>query len=258
MTAADLISVIYVTSPVPSHPDTVVLDQTVASVQAHLPGVRQIVACDGVNPALAVEKPERVPDYHRFLRRALRACRHDWPHTLPLVADEWLHQEALTRWALEWVETPLLLFVESDCPLADAPIDWDACCRAIQSGKVNVLRFHHEAHVLPEHQHLMLDVEPVDVEGCPVLRTIQWSQRPHLASAAWYRTMLRAYFTDDSRTMIEDVLHSRVQESYARHGETGWEEWRLAMYAPDGNLKRSWTTDGRGDDPKLEHTWVMP
>jgi hypothetical protein len=32
----------------------------------------------------------------------------------------------------------------------------------------------------------------------------------------------------------------------------GWYNWRLWIYTPEGNIKRSYHLDGRGGDPKFE------
>jgi hypothetical protein len=256
VTAVEQATALVVTSPIPSHPDTTIIEQTVASIRAHLPGVEIVVAADGVNPALADEHPERVDAYATYLRRLVRLCRHDWD-ALPLLAPGWLHQEALTRWALEHVRTPLVLFCEHDTPLADEPVDWDGCARVVQSGALNSIRMAHEAFVLPDHEYLMLDDGPVDIGGVPVRRTVQFSARPHLASAGWYRTILRAWFSEDSRAFIEDRLYGVLLDQWRRHGEAGWAEFRTAIYHPDGNIKRSVHLDGRDGDPKLdtEQTW---
>ena len=111
---------------------------------------------------------------------------------------------------------------------------------------VDVLRFHHEAYILEPHEHLMVDHSTVNLLGLPVRRTRQWSQRPHLAGRDYYLTALGTYFTRESRTMIEDRLHGVCQSE-------PWSKNRIAIYHPDtGNIKRSYHSDGRGDEPKFE------
>ncbi len=88
-----------------------------------------------------------------------------------------------------------------------------------------------------------------------MMRTAQWSQRPHLASTAFYRDMIDRYFNPQSRTMIEDVMHGIVHEAYQREGEMGWNLWRLWIYTPETDslgIKRSYHLDGRGADPKYD------
>lgn len=241
------VTVIIPTSPIPSHPSTTVIEATVASIRAQLPDSLIIIVADGVRP----EQEARRGPYEHYLRRLTWLTAHQWTHVVPLILDHHAHQANTTRAALEMVLSPLVLFVEHDTPLA-GDIDWEGCSRAIQSGRANVIRFHHETEILEPHRHLMLDAEPQDVEGVPLLRTVQWSQRPHLASTGFYRQMLAAYFGTLSRTMIEDVMHGVVHTSWTQHRDAGWQQFRLWMYAPKGSLQRSLHLDGRADDPKFD------
>lgn len=246
--AQDDITVIMVTSPIPSHPSTEIITKTIESVRFHLPDAEILLMCDGVRP----EQEDRRSDYDEYLRRLLWLCAHEWDNVVPFLAPEHRHQVGLTRDALEMVRTPAVLFVEHDTPLWPDPIDWNGCLQAVQSGEADLVRFHHETRVLPDHEHLMLDTEPNELHGAPMLRTIQWSQRPHLASTGFYREILAAHFSEDCRTMIEDVMHAVVQNAYNDHGLAGWQQFRLWMYAPEGSIERSYHLDGRQSDPKFD------
>ena len=82
--------------------------------------------------------------------------------------------------------------------------------------------------------------------------TVQWSQRPHFASTAYYRDVLEQHFTGDSRTMIEDTMHSVVQVAWDRDRQAGWNRHRLGVYCPKGqDIKRSEHLDARGSTPKF-------
>lgn len=237
------VTVLIPTSPIPSHPETWTIEATVASVQHHLPDARIVVMIDGVRS----EQEKRRKRYTDYTRRLLRLC-NQW-QAVPLLFEEHTHQAAMTRTALEHVATPLVLFVEHDTPLVtDEPIAWRTCEQAILDGHVDLVRFHHEAHILPEHQHLMLDAPLGDLA-----RTVQWSQRPHLASTAYYRHILGTEFDPEDVTMIEDVMHGVVQKAWERDGELGWCRHRLSIYNPEGgNIKRSLHSDGREYDPKFK------
>jgi hypothetical protein len=145
-------------------------------------------------------------------------AHHEWHNVLPIIFDEHMHQAAMTREALKQVATPTILFVEHDAPITpDHEFDWQTLTDVIMQGDANVIRFHHEAGMLPEHEYLMLS--PVEhIQGktsgreLPVRKTSQWSQRPHLGSTAFYRQMIKNYFNLKSRTMIEDVIHGAVIE----------------------------------------------
>lgn len=245
---SDAITVVMPTSPIVSHPDTAIVQQVVDSVRFHLPGAEVIIAADGVRP----EQERLRPAYDEYLRRLLWLADHQWGNVRVELHEEHQHQANVTRQALESVRTPLILFVEHDTPVWPEPIDWPALVAAVRSGRANLVRFHHEAHVLEVHQHMMLDREPQDIEGAPLLRTVQWSQRPHLASTGFYRTLLAAHFPESGRTMIEDRMHGILHNAYRQHGMAGWEQYRTFMYAPPGDIKRSGHLDGRDTEPKFE------
>ena len=245
------ITVLMPTSVIPAHPSTAAIEATVASVRAQLPDVEIVVMADGVR----AEQSDRAADYAEYMRRLLWLAHHHWSGVRVEIAPEHLHQGNVTRRALRSVTTPCVLFVEHDTPLC-GDIDWRACTEAVTSGAANVIRFHHEAHVLEPHQHLMLDTVPQDVCGAPMLRTRQWSQRPHLASTSYYRDLIGRYFGSGSRTMIEDVMHGVVDQAAREHGEDGWRRHKLWMYAPPGDMKRSLHLDARGEDPKYDMVYA--
>lgn len=242
---SDIVTVIIPTSPIPTHPSTAVIEETVASIRAQpdLARAEIIVVADGVRPELE----HRRADYEEYLHRLVRLTNWKWPNVVPIVHDAWLHQALSVRAALSSVHTPLVLFVEHDTPLTtDMPTDWDGLCRVILRGAADLIRLHHESRILPDHEHLMLDDGDIhDLEGVPLVRTVQFSARPHLASRDYYDRFLSFRFNDDSRTMIEDTMHSVAQRQ-------PWEEHRLWIYRPAGNMQRSYHLDGRADDPKFD------
>jgi hypothetical protein len=239
------VTVLVPTSPIASHPDTGIIEETLASVRHHHPDAEVIVMADGVR----AEQEHYRDRYSEYLERLAWLCLRDG-RTQLVVNGEHLHQAEMTRRALDMVDSPLVLFVEHDTPLVcDEPIDWPAIQAACLSD-VDLVRFHYESGVHPEHEHLMLDTEPRDVAGAPLLRTVQWSQRPHLANTGWYRKVLADHFPPGYVGMIEDVCHGVVHNEWREFGKAGWDRYRLAMYAPPGNLKRSLHLDGRGDDEK--------
>lgn len=246
---ADLITVVVPTSPIPSHPDPGILNETMASVRARMPACEVLLMADGVRP----EQEHRRDDYEEYLRRALWSANHQWRNVLPLIHDEHLHQAEMTRRALELVRTPLVLFVEHDTPLI-GDIPFADLVTPVCDGRADVVRLHHEASILEPHRYLMVDPEPVYVDGLPMQRTAQWSQRPHLARASWYRDMLAGHFPAHARTMIEDAFYSAVATPWIERGEWG-SPCRLWMFTPPGDIKRSGHLDGRAGDPKFEMIW---
>jgi hypothetical protein len=239
------ITVLIPTSPIPSHPDTWIIEQTVATVRHHLPDAEIIVTADGVR----AEQEHYRGAYEEYLRRLAWLAAHDFGRCTLIVHDDHQHQANMARHALTLVRTPLIAYIEHDTPLcADEHIDWVACEQSIASGEVNTVRFHFESVIPEPHKYLMLDRVPKTVAGLSCIRTRQWSQRPHLSSTVYYRAMLDdpAWFPPDAVTMIEDVMNSPVMHQR-------WDQHRVVIYAPrGGHLKRSWNLDGRGEDEKFE------
>lgn len=228
------ITVLIPTSPIPSHPDTSVLDETIASVRERLPTSEIIVMFDGIAPWLA----EYTAQYDKFKEAMLWRVNNAIGPAVAIVAEQHSHQSGLVREALKIVRTPLVLFLEQDTPLHN-DIPFEQLVEPVKTGYVNLLRFHFEAAVHPEHQHLMLDQSPIEVLGVPMLRTRQWSQRPHLASTAYYRHICEAYWDNEPR-FIEHIMYGIVAE-----GGDNYDEHRLHIYAPEGTLVRSKHLDGR-------------
>lgn len=255
MTLADDITVLIPTSPIPSHPSTEIIDATIDSIAAAgLGECWTVIMCDGVRP----EQEDRRDDYEAYLARLAGRTLYASPRVPTrirgLLFHEYLHQAEMTRRALATVETPCILFVEHDTPLV-GEIPWASMVAAIRSGEADVIRLHHEAHVLREHRYLMRGRERVNVHGVPLWATGQWSQRPHLASTDWYRAMLDRYFPGHARTFIEDRLYGEVATPWVERREWG-EVCKLWLYAPyEGTWKRSEHLDGRAGERKYEMTW---
>lgn len=238
----DIISVVMVTSPIASHPSLDIIQETLNSVRSRLPDSEIFILCDGVRP----EQEPYTDRYNEYVSRLLWKARNEWSNVYPVVYDSHKHQAAMVIEFLhrETIKTPLMLFMEHDTPLV-GEIPWEVCADFIQEDQTDLVRFHHEAVVPNDHWYLYPDgKEPIEWGGVPFIRTIQWSQRPHLASVTFYRKILEKYFSPFSRTMIEDTMHGAAQDPDF--------DGTLYIYYPPGDCKRSTHTDGRGNDPKYE------
>lgn len=246
---SEQVTVLIPTSPILLHPKTHMIEETITTVRHHLPNCEIILMIDGVRK----EQKNLQKVYDEYRRILLWKCNFEWHNVLPLVFSEHTHQAGMTRRALDLVNTPVVMFVEHDTPVVtDEPIPWEDLIESILGGEANIIRLHHEAGVLPEHEPLMLDDKPSSSGPAPMRKTMQWSQRPHLANVAFYKDILDRYFRPESRTMIEDHIHGIVQTDCITDRKLGWFKWRLWIYAPEGNMKRSYHLDGRGNEPKYE------
>lgn len=245
---SDQITVLMPSSPINSHPDTYIIEESVRSIRAQeeLGLCEIIIMLDGVRP----QQANRKADYEEYTRRLLWLCNNEWSNVIVQRHEEHLHQGMMTRKALEtMVQTPYVLFVEQDTPMCGS-VEWDGVVGAIRNGEANVIRFHHEVSILPDHEHLMIG--PPEIHGgVRLTRTVQWSQRPHLASTEFYRWMISTYFGVNSRTMIEDVMYGVVETHYREKAMDGWDKFKLWMYTPISDvIKRSYHTDGREGESK--------
>jgi hypothetical protein len=229
------ITVIIPTSVIPSHPSTDIIEETINTIRVHLPDNEIIIQVDG----LRNERLDWKERYDEYKNRLLWKSLHEWHNVLPVIFDEHLHQTNMMRETIDLIKTSALLYVESDTPLTpDLPIDWQSCLDMLDSGKANTIRFHFESVIPEPHQHLMLGVEG------GFMKTLQWSQRPHLSTVPYYRKTVLEKVPE--KTFIEDTFHGYVQDK-------AWERNKLWIYYPDegNNIKRSYHLDGRDGTRKF-------
>lgn len=235
------ITVVIPTSVLPSHPSIDIVEETLESIRHHLPKAEIILQIDGLRD----EQADRKEDYDKYKTKILWNCLHKYNNVLPVVFDRHSHQSTMLAETIDLIKTPLLLYVEGDCPLVtDLSIDWDLCKEQIFSGLANTVRFHFEAIIPKEHEGLMLGTKG------KFMRTVQWSQRPHLSSVLYYKEVVMPTLRKDF--FIEDIYHGVVMNDWNEYGRIGWNKHRLWIYYPNSkNIKRSYTTDGRQGGKKF-------
>lgn len=245
------ITVLIPTSVISTHPDTGIIEQCIKDIRSKLPDSEIIIMFDGLNHHFE----DRKAAYEEYIHKVLWKCNFEWKNCLPLLFNKPTHQVGMTRKALEYVRTPTILYVEHDtsiCPDIEFGYSWDELVETILEGEANVVRFHHEASILEGSKGLLMG-EVEKVNGVPMIRTMEWSQRPHLARTQFYKEMLATKFSPNAFGMIEDHIFGQVQTDCREHGMMGWYNWRLWIFHPEGNnIKRSYTLDGRKEDPKYD------
>lgn len=242
------ITVIVPVSPIDSHPDTRILAETVESIRYHHPTAEIFITFDGVRP----QQEHLRAAYEQHIFNALWLADHTWGNVVPFIFDEHLHQTGMLRAVIDHIRTPYMMYVEHDTPLVtDEPIDWPAVLHMLDTGESNSVRFHHEAVIPDDHTHMMHGQDGL------FLRTSQYSQRPHIATVAFYRRVLDQ-FSPDAKSFIEDRMYGVVTQAERTDRRHGWNQWRLHIYAPPGgNIKRSYHLDGRAGAPKWDDTQVF-
>lgn len=233
---SDRITAIIPVSPWASHPDTLILEETIRNTQTQLPGAEIIVTFDGVRE----EQEDRRADYEAFVKKMLRKMNFEYDNVLPIVFKEHTHQVGMAREALKYVKTETIIYIEGDSPLyTDRLIEWDELIKDIEWGDANVIRLYNKEVIPPEHEYLMH--HEFDVPRLNLIATSQWSQQPHLASTNFYREIVDKYFTSEAKCFVEERMYYIIA-SESRNGQ--WSKWRMFIYKPD-NLPRSYHLDGR-------------
>ena len=231
------ITIVVATSVLPSHPDTKIIDETISTIRSHFPKNEIILQMDG----LREERISRKLDYDEYKNRVLWKCLHEWDNVLPIIFDEHYHQTTMMKKTINIINTAAMLYVEGDAPITpDCEIDWQKCLDMLEYEKANTIRFHFEAFIPKEHGHLMFGLE----DG--FMKTAQWSQRPHLSTVKYYKDVILPF--SDDKTFIEDRLHGKIQDDilpYDEFDQAGWNQHKLWIYHPKGNIKRSYHLDGR-------------
>lgn len=243
----DKITVVIPTSPITKHPSTAMIRKTIRLMRQQLPSSRILILVDGVRP----EQEYLTEVYNQY-----KARLYEWSTKQDsidlIIFDEFLHQSGMIRRALQVIDTPLLLFIEHDFPVVDL-IPWSEIVKILLDRELDLVRFYWEPNIVPEHEHLFLDKTPVVIGGVSVVRTGQWSQRPHVARTAFYRRVISKQLTDRSRTFIEDGVHGYFGYNFTQLGEEFWRRNRMAVYhPPTGSISRCKHLDGRGSEQKYE------
>lgn len=243
------ITAIIPVSPIRSYPNIDIVTTTIRSIRHHLKNIPIILTFDGVRE----EQSAMRADYEEAIRRILWQFRKD--NIIPYIFPEHTHQVGMMRAVIDSIKSPTILYMEQDTPLVlDYDIPFEYLSYTIEQGISNMIRFHFEGQIPKEHRHLMIG-EP---DANELQKTIQWSQRPHLASTAFYKRILAEDFSSNAKCFIEDRIHGKVIESHQLYGLQGWNQWRLHIYHPQGgNIKRCYHLDGRAGEKKYaeKQTW---
>ena len=237
------IAAIITTSPIRSHPSTDIINETVNSIRKQLPSSEIIIMVDGIREEQAYLSNQ----YNEYKQRLLNKCETEWTNVKCKIFETFSHQSLMVSETIKEINIPILLFTEHDMPLyIDREYQWSQLVKTIEENQADLIRFCMEPFIINAWQHMMIDKKPQIINGAPMLRTSQWSQRTHLASTNFYRRLMRDNFTNESRTFIEDKIHGLP-------GQQGWARWKLWIYAPEGDMQRCYTTDGRKDEPKYDN-----
>lgn len=241
----DKITVLIPTSPIPSHPSSAIITETIESVRYHMPEVPITILADGVRAEMECMRET----YETYLAELEARCSDPAANMTMIQFEEHVHQVGMMRRFMQEVERPYILFLEHDTPICKAPIDWDALHVELNAGIVKFVRFLPEPQIHPEHEHLMLGY--IETEHILLRETIQFSARPHIATVDFYRRVLEQ-FSQEAKCFIEDRMHSVCQSD-------PWAIWKMAIYLDKKgkDSKRSYHLCGRENGPKFDDSQVF-
>lgn len=200
--ALDEVTAIVTVSPWKDNPSTEIFEKCIKSIRDTFGSIDIVVTFDGVRE----EQASMRDAYEEFVRRALYLCNEDGA-ILPIVFDKHVHQVGATREALKKVQTNLILFVEGDTALTVDPEE-ALEISSLVGYDYDLIRFYHFDGIPDEHRYLMRDW--LTLSAGSLVETIQWSQRPHLATKDFYDKIM-GYFSDNADCFIEDKIHGVAQ-----------------------------------------------
>ena len=220
----DQVTILIPTSPIPSHPSTALIDETIAGIRNYFPTAKIIIMCDGVRASVE----HRRGQYNEYLCRIMARCEHGpYPYIntqMKMFADP-TQQAWMTRETLKEVTTPYVIFNEHDATLrANPPIEWDAIFHLLGTDEANMVRFYHWDRIWHEHEYLMRD--HIVFENVEFVRTVQFSGWPFIAKTDYLRRLVTDYFGPYDRKMIETGLYGPICSA-------PWDAHKMVIYYPD-------------------------
>jgi hypothetical protein len=225
------ITVLIPTSAIPSHPDTFIMDETIAGVRHHLPDAHIIIMADGIWSKLE----HRRGQYEEYLNR----IDTKYPNTRVIRFSQHTQQTAMAQYAIQnFVKTKLIWWNEHDATLrVDRAIDWDAIVNEVESGHAGLVRLSYFDEGIHEaHEHMTRGRYTAD--NGTFVKTVQFSGWLFLTTVDWFVTKI---FSGQpiGREMLELRMHDKIATS-------PWEYYKIVTWCPEGPAQRFRHTNGRG------------
>jgi hypothetical protein len=225
------ITVLIPTSAIPLHPDTRIMDETVAGIRHHLPDAHIIIMADGIWSQLE----HRRGQYEEYLKRV----ENKYSNTQIIRFQQHTQQTAMAQYAIQnFVRTKFIWWNEHDAPLrTDRPIDWDAIFHEVESGNAGLVRFTYWDEGIHEaHEHLVRG--RYRVGDSTFVKTIQFSGWSFLTTVNYFVTKV---FTGQPIGL--QMLELRM---YYIISAAPWEQYKIVIWVPDGPAQRFRHSNGRG------------
>lgn len=237
---SELVSIIIITSPVASNPDTEMLDRCIAGVIQSFPALQSasiLVGCDGVSvvdeSAVQGRAKTRIygkcsalqfENYQAFLRR-LRSRK--WLQVSG--ESEWQGFALTLQGALNYVTTPFVMVLPHDYELTHTElshIDLPFLIQEMHHSKINYIGLPNprSAKFGLRHAEAIKGIAPrllsSDSSGDHLLEPLaMWKENPHFAKVEAYQSIVYANRRYKRGQFIEDTLGQEMLLRIKEHGE---------------------------------------
>lgn len=225
------ITVLIPTSAIPLHPDTRIMDETIAGLRHHLPDAHIIILADGIWSRIEFRRPQ----YEEYLKR----IDGKYPNTQIIQFPQHTQQTAMAQYAIQnFVKTKLIFWNEHDAPLrTDRTVNWDAIVQQVESGNADLVRFtYFDEGIHEAHEHLTRG--RYRVEDVTFVRTVQFSGWSFLTTVNYFVTKIFS-----GPPIGKEMLELRLYQDVA---VSPWEKYKIVIYIPDGPAQRFRHSNGRG------------
>ena len=189
-----------------------------------------------------------------FLQR-----NEEFYNTYLIFLKDHLHQANAIREALKRVTTKYVLMIEHDC-MINGEINFRDIIRTMDENPETV------KHVLFSLKYgTILDTgeqisyadqsekpgQYLETNGIRLLKTYNWSMRPHIANTEYYRDLIEEFIDKNTRSYLEDIIYgiekNRTDANPAVHSRFG--TW--VYYPEEGRMRNHVHHDCRGKETKV-------
>ena len=230
------ITVLIPTSAIPSHPETTIMDETIAGIRHHLPEAQIIILADGIWSRLE----HRRGQYTEYLNR----IENKYCKTRVIRFERHTQQTAMAQYAIQnFVQTKLIFWNEHDAPLrTDRQVDWDAIVDEVESSNAGLVRFtYFEEGIHEAHEHLTRG-RYRGTHGQVFVKTTQFSGWSFMTTVDYF---VNKIFTNAAPLgpIGLEMLELRMYQDVAN---APWEKYKVVIYCPDSPAQRFRHSNGRG------------
>ena len=225
------ITVLIPTSAIPSHPDTTIMDETIAGLKHQMPDARIVILADGIWSKLE----HRRGQYEEYLRR----IEHKYENAIIVRFPQHTQQTAMAQFAIQsnYVQTNLVFWNEQDAPLNSLPINWDSIVQEVSSGNAGLVRFSiWEQGIHEAHEHMARGRYQIGDDT--FVRTTQFSGWSFLTTPSFFVNKIFV-----GQPVGKEMLELRMHDICAR---APWEDYRMCVYIPPFPSNRMRHSNGRG------------